>query len=369
MKTSQPERLLSLDVMRGITIAGMILVNNPGSWSYMYAPLRHAAWDGLTPTDLIFPFFMFMMGVSMFFSLRKYHFQWSRESVEKVLKRTALLFLVGLGINAFGQSCYEGAIHFETLRILGVMQRLALAYGFGSLICLAVNHKYLLPIATSLLLFYATLLGLTDSLSQTTDNIIAVVDRALLGESHMYLDYMPDGSRIVFDPEGLLSSIGSIAHVLLGCYAGKIITENRQDTGSILQKLSLLGTILLFAGLLLQYGCPINKRLWSSTFVLATCGFGSLLLSLLIWQIDVRRKREGTAFFESFGVNPLFLYVQSDVLAILASLTGLTHYVCQEVFTPLFGPYGGSLAWSLLFVGINWIPAYMLHKKKIFIKL
>lgn len=369
MKTSQSGRLLSLDVMRGITISGMILVNNPGSWTYMYAPLRHAAWNGLTPTDLVFPFFMFIMGVSMFFSLKPFNFQWSKQSVEKVLKRTALIFLVGLGLNAFGQSCYEGAIHFETLRILGVMQRLAIAYGIGSLICLVVNHKYLLHIATIILLFYAALLGLTDSLSQTTDNIVAIVDRALLGENHMYLDYMSDGSRIIFDPEGLLSSIGSISHVLFGFYAGKIITENKKDTGKVIQNLSLFGTILLFAGLLLQYGCPINKRLWSSTFVLTTCGFGSLLLSLLIWLIDVRGKRKGTTFFESFGVNPLYQYVQADVLAILAHLTGLTHYVYQDIFMPLFGQYGGSLAWSLFFVGINWIPGYLLYKKKIYIKL
>ena len=140
----QSGRLLSLDVMRGITIAGMILVNNPGSWKYVYTPLEHARWNGLTPTDLVFPFFMFIMGVSMFFSLRKYNFKLSKESVTKVLRRTVLIFLVGLGLNLFGHVCYNGFTDFQNLRILGVMQRLALAYGFGSLIGLAINHKYIL---------------------------------------------------------------------------------------------------------------------------------------------------------------------------------------------------------------------------------
>lgn len=193
-------RLLSLDVMRGITIAGMIMVNNPGSWQYVYTPLGHAQWDGLTPTDLVFPFFMFIMGVSMFFSLRKYGFKLSKESVGKVLKRTILIFLVGFGLNLFGHLCRNGFENFENLRILGVMQRLALAYGAGSLIGLVVNHKYILHTAIGLLLFYAALLGLTGSTVLSADNIIAVVDRALFGETHLYKDTLADGTRIAFEP-------------------------------------------------------------------------------------------------------------------------------------------------------------------------
>ena len=217
----QSGRLLSLDVMRGITIAGMILVNNPGSWKYVYTPLEHARWNGLTPTDLVFPFFMFIMGVSMFFSLRKYNFKLSKESVTKVLRRTVLIFLVGLGLNLFGHVCYNGFTDFQNLRILGVMQRLALAYGFGSLIGLAINHKYILQVAAGILIFYWALLGFTHSMEMSEDSIIAIVDRTLFGTSHMYHDDMADGTRIAFDPEGLLSCIGSIAHVLLGFYVGK----------------------------------------------------------------------------------------------------------------------------------------------------
>ncbi len=365
----QSGRLLSLDVMRGITIAGMILVNNPGSWKYVYTPLEHARWNGLTPTDLVFPFFMFIMGVSMFFSLRKYNFKLSKESVTKVLRRTVLIFLVGLGLNLFGHVCYHGFPDFQNLRILGVMQRLALAYGFGSLIGLAINHKYILQVAAGILIFYWALLGFTHSMEMSEDSIIAIVDRTLFGTSHMYHDDMADGTRIAFDPEGLLSCIGSIAHVLLGFYVGKVIQDCKKNNELIIRNIFIFGTIILFAGFLLSYGCPINKKIWSSTFVLVTCGFASLFLALLIWIIDINGKKKWTLFFESFGINPLYLYVQGDILAVLLGMSGISAFMYMDLFRSVFGDFGGSLAWAIFFVVLNWIPGYFLYKKKIYIKL
>lgn len=366
---AQSGRLLSLDVMRGITIAGMIMVNNPGSWEYVYAPLRHASWNGLTPTDLVFPFFMFIMGVSMFFSLRKYNFTLSKESVTKVLKRTVLIFLVGFGLNLFMHLCYNGFSNFENLRILGVMQRLALAYGIGSLIGLAINHKYILHTAVGILLFYCILLGVTGSTVLSEENVVLVVDRFLFGNSHLYYDYLPDGTRIPFDPEGFLSSIGSVAQVLFGFYIGKKILEAKNNNELIIRSIFIFGTIALFSGLLLSYGCPINKKLWSSTYVLTTCGLGSLFLALLIWIIDINKKKKWSLFFESFGINPLYLYVQADIIFVLLDISGVQTYTYNEILAPLFGPYGGSLAWALLFVFLNWIPGYWLYKKQIYIKL
>lgn len=365
----QSGRLLSLDVMRGITIAGMILVNNPGSWKYVYTPLEHARWNGLTPTDLVFPFFMFIMGVSMFFSLRKYNFKLSKESVTKVLRRTVLIFLVGLGLNLFGHVCYNGFTDFQNLRILGVMQRLALAYGFGSLIGLAINHKYILQVAAGILIFYWALLGFTHSMEMSEDSIIAIVDRTLFGTSHMYHDDMADGTRIAFDPEGLLSCIGSIAHVLLGFYVGKVILDCKKNNELIIRNIFIFGTIILFAGFLLSYGCSINKKIWSSTFVLVTCGFASLFLALLIWIIDINGKKKWTLFFESFGINPLYLYVQGDLFAVLLGMSGISAFMYMDLFRPVFGDFGGSLAWAIFFVVLNWIPGYFLYKKKIYIKL
>ena len=320
MNVKSSERLLSLDVMRGITISGMILVNNPGDWGHVYAPLRHAAWNGLTPTDLVFPFFMFIMGVSMFFSLRKYGLRLSKESVTKILRRTVVIFLVGFDLNLFGHILNHGFAEWEKVRILGVMQRLALAYGIGSLIGLAIKPKYLLHTAALILIGYWALLG-------------------------------------------------SVAHVLLGFYAGKIILEGKNNKEQILQRLFIFGTILLFSGLLLQYGCPINKKIWSSTFVLTTCGFGSLLLALLIWIIDIKGRKNWTLFFESFGINPLYLYVQADLLGVLFGAIGLSSFLVNGVFQPLFGAYGGSLAWAIFYVIANWIPGYFLYRKRIYIKI
>ena len=352
-------RLLSLDVMRGITIAGMIMVNNPGSWRYVYAPLSHAEWHGITPTDLVFPFFMFIMGVSMFFSLRKYGFRLSKKSGLKILKRTVVIFAVGLALNVI--YCMGD---FSQLRILGVLQRLALAYGFGSLIGLTVNHKYLLPVAGGLLIVYWAILGFTDSWEMTEDSIVAVVDRLVLGEAHMY-----KGDAIVFDPEGLVSTLSCIAHVLLGFYVGKVITDSHKDHELALRNIFIFGTILLFTGLLIQYGCPINKKIWTPSFTLVTCGLGSLLLALLIGIIDIKGKRSWTLFFEAFGVNPLYLYVQAAVLQMILSLTGVAAATYMYAFSPIFGDYGGSLAWALFFVCLNWIPGYFLYKKKIYIKI
>lgn len=366
---AQSGRLLSLDVMRGITIAGMIMVNNPGTWEYVYTPLRHAAWNGLTPTDLVFPFFMFIMGVSMFFSLRKYDFKWTIESVGKVLKRTVLIFLVGFGLNFVGYVLYNGFDSFEHLRILGVLQRLALAYGFGSLIGLAIRPGYILHAAAGILLFYWALLNFTGSNVLSEQNIIAIVDRSIFGTSHMYSDYLADGTKIAFDPEGLLSCLPSIAHVLLGFYVGKTIMECRKNNELIIRKLFLFGTIVLFIGLLLSYGCPINKKLWSSTFVLTTCGFGSLFLALLIWIIDINGKKKWSLFFEVFGINPLFLYVQADIFSWILDMTGIQHLIYSGFLQPVFGHSGGSFVWAIVFVVLNWIPGYWLYKKQIYIKL
>jgi len=365
----QSGRLLSLDVMRGVTIAGMILVNNPGSWRFVYAPLRHAQWDGLTPTDLVFPFFMLIMGISMYFSLRKYEFKISRESLLKILKRTVLIFLVGLGLNAFNLILRSGFSSFENLRILGVMQRLALAYGIGSLVGLVLNHKYLLHVAVGILVFYAVFLGLTDSLVLSEQNLVVMLDYMVIGKSHLNTDTMADGTRIAFEAQGIISTLGSVAHVLIGFYIGKMILECKKNNEQIIRNLFILGTILLFIGLLMNYGFPINKKLWSSTFVLTTCGLGSLLLALLIWIIDINEKKGWTMFFESFGVNPLYLYVQAALMSTLFSRIGFSSYMNENIFNPVFGNYVGSLAWAIFFVLCNWIPGYFLYKKKIYIKL
>ena len=392
IKTSS--RLLSLDVLRGITIAGMILVNNPGSWSSIYGPLGHAKWNGLTPTDLVFPFFMFIMGVSMFLSYKKFDFKFSGQTFTKLLRRSVLLFLIGLALGWFGLFCrglnglrgeelslfdkiVQSASNFENLRILGVLQRLALVSFFGSLIVLMFKPKRIPWIIGFILLFYWILMAVTNSYGQNEDSLVAVIDRAVLGISHMYTDHLADGSSIVFDPEGILSTLPCIAHVLLGFWAGKLISETK-DNGEKIQKLFLFGSAILFMGFILDYGFPINKKIWSSSFVLTTCGLASLLLGLLIWIIDMKHKKKWSVFFESFGVNPMFIYVVAGILSILLGNFGFTYYaewfsikgfVYIQWLSPVFGNYLGSLLFALSFVTINWFIGHILYKKKIYIKL
>lgn len=379
-------RLLSLDILREITIAGMIMVNNPGSWSAAYAPLRHAQWHGLTPTDLVFPFFMFIMGVSTYMSLRKFHFEPSKAAIWKIVRRTILIFVIGLALGWFGKLCSglasgesfsQAATHFDTLRILGVLQRLGLAYGFAALIAIFVKSKYLPWVIGVLLTGYFLLLQFGKGFEMSEQNIISVVDRALLGADHMYKNTTPSGERIAFDPEGLLSTLPSIAHVLIGFLFGKLIIDNR-DNHTRVEKLLIWGSILAFAGLLLQYGCPINKKIWSPTFVLTTTGFAAQLLGLLIWIIDINKKERWSRFFHAFGVNPLIIYVFAGVFATLLSNIKFTMqgkaisikgFLYEVLLRPWAGDYFGSLLYALLFVTFCWLFGYILYKRNIYIKL
>ncbi|HHV85458.1 MAG TPA: DUF5009 domain-containing protein [Petrimonas sp.] len=382
----QSGRLLSLDILRGITIAGMIMVNNPGSWNYIYKPLGHAQWNGLTPTDLVFPFFMFIMGVSTFFSLRKFHFEPSKAAIWKIVRRTILIFVIGLALGWFGLLCrglasgesfFQAASHFDTLRILGVLQRLALAYGSAALIAIFVKSKYLPWVTGLLLLGYFLILQFGKGFELSEQNIIAVIDKALWGPDHMYKDHTLAGERIAFDPEGLLSTLPAIAHVLIGFLFGKLIVENK-DNHTRVEKLLIWGTVLAFSGLLLQYGCPINKKIWSPTFVLTTTGFAAQLLGLLIWIIDIHKKEKWSRFFHAFGINPLIVYVFAGVLATLFSNIRFTWqgeaisikaFIYEALLHPWAGDYFGSLLYALIFVTICWLFGYILYKKNIYIKL
>ena len=197
----RPQRLLALDILRGITIAGMILVNNPGSWGHIYAPLAHAQWHGLTPTDLVFPFFMYIMGISTYFSLRKYDFKFSGATLWKICRRTVVIFAIGLAIAWFGmflrgitsgKALAEAVFTFDHIRILGVMPRLAICYGFGSMIALALSKKALPWFIAAMLVVYAVILFVGNGFEFASNNVIAIVDNAVLGPDHMYTDHVGD---------------------------------------------------------------------------------------------------------------------------------------------------------------------------------
>lgn len=380
-------RMLSLDVMRGITIAAMIMVNNPGTWSHVYAPLRHAEWNGLTPTDLVFPFFMFIMGISSYMSLRKYGFHLSKASVWKVLRRTVLIFLIGLALAWFGlflngiaseATLAEAVFSFDRIRILGVLPRLALAYGIAAIIALACGGRRLAPVTIGLLVLYAIILIVGNGWEFSENNILVIVDRTVLGVAHMYTDYV-GGVSMKFDPEGLLGTLPSVAHVLIGFMAGKMIMETKDNSARSLM-LFILGTCLTFAGFLLAYGMPVNKKIWSPTFVLVTCGLASLLMGLLTYVIDVKERSRWCGFFEVFGVNPLALYVLAAILSILSGFIrvpfaegspSVYSWIFQGLIVPVCGEciYLASLIYALLFVGVVWLAGLVLYRHKIYIKI
>lgn len=387
-------RLLALDILRGVTIAGMIMVNNPGSWGDIYAPLAHASWNGLTPTDLVFPFFMFIMGISTFISLRKFDFKPSKGYFLKVLKRTAIIFAIGLAIAWFSKFCFglaaalanneqglsmgqmilNAANSFDSLRALGVMQRLALCYGVVSVIAVTVKHRYLLGLIASILVLYALILLVGDGYAFSDNNIISRVDHFIFGANHIYADTI-DGVRLKFDPEGLLSTLPSIAHVLIGFWCGEKMMSTK-DNYQRITNLFITGTILTFIGLLLSYGFPINKKIWSPTFVLTTCGLAASFLGLLIWIIDIKGYKSWCRFFEAFGINPLFMYVLGGVLSILlgsiriAEGVSIKSYIYNDILVAAFGDkIFASFIYAVLFIGFNWIFGYILYKKKIYIKI
>jgi len=389
MEKKQSSRLLSLDVLRGITIAGMIMVNNPATWDYVYAPLAHAQWNGLTPTDLVFPFFMFIMGISTFISLRKFNFEFNKPTLLKILKRTVIIFLIGLGLNwlalsfrtyhqlsgeelGFFERFFGAITNFEHIRIMGVMQRLAITYGATALIAILVKHKYILYIIITTLVGYFMLLLFGNGFEFSENNIISILDKAILGANHMYRD-----NGVVLDPEGLLSTIPAICHVLIGFCCGGLLLSTK-DNYERITRLFITGAILTFIGFMLAYGCPINKKIWSPTFVLVTCGLASTLLALLIWIIDIKGYKKWSVFFESFGVNPLFIYVAAAVLSIvlggiLVSYNGMSINLQALIYKaglqPYFGNYFGSFIFAILFVGVNWVIGNILYKKKIYIKI
>lgn len=369
MNQTVNNRLLALDVLRGITIAGMILVNNPGNWGSIYAPLAHASWNGLTPTDLVFPFFMFIMGISTYISLRKYHFAYTHAAAWKIFKRTLVIFSIGLGIAWFSMFCSTlNPFPFDHIRILGVMQRLALCYGATAIIALTVKHRYIPYLIATILIGYFILLITGNGFEYSETSVLSIADRAVLGSNHMIG---------IIDPEGLLSTLPSIAHVLIGFCVGRLLMEVK-EIDKKLERLFLVGTILTFTGFLLSYGCPINKKIWSPTFTIVTCGLASSFLALLVWVIDVKGYKRWSRFFEAFGVNPLFIYVMAALLSILldnlpipydGGTTSLHDCFYQGILVPLLGDLNGSLAFALLFVALNWSIGYLLYKKKIYIKI
>lgn len=363
------KRLIALDVLRGLTIALMIMVNNPGSWSYVYVPLRHSIWHGCTPTDLVFPFFLFIVGVSMWYSFKKYGEGLTKKGLLKILKRFTIIFLLGLFLNAFPK------FDFENLRIFGVLQRIAIAYAIAAVLCMKFNIKQLLIVFALILVGYWGLLyfGGSEDVYSLASNLVRKIDLFIFGENHIY-----NGYGIPFDPEGLLSSITPVATVLIGYFSGRII-EFSGETIQAIKKLAMYGAVAVIVSLLWDNLFPINKPLWTSSYVLYTGGLAMLFLAMLLWLIDVKGIKKWSNPFIHFGTNPLFIYVFSGIFAEILFMIKITNssgetlsgqaYLYENIFVPLAGNMNGSLLFAVTLILFFWLITYILYKNKIFITI
>jgi len=363
-------RLVSLDIFRGLTVAFMIIVNIPGSGKFVYAQLRHAAWHGCTPADLIFPFFLFIAGISTWFSMKKYGFEINTGSIIRISRRTITIFALGLFFAIFP---YFGR-DYSTLRIMGILQRIALAYGIGAVICLSVNRNYLWIVIGVVLILYWILLVLFGGAEPYTleGNIVAKVDAAILGKNHLY-----KGFGIPFDPEGLLSTIPAVCTVLTGYYAGGI-TGKGSYKGKTALKILLLGAALTGLGLLWSILLPLNKSLWTSSYVLYTAGFAMGIMSLIYLVSDVLKLRRWGSFFLVFGTNALFtcflLCVWTLILRSIKFPAGnseitLYNWIYDKVCIPIAGNMKGSLMFAIIQMLLIWSIVLILYRKRIFIRL
>ena len=363
------ERLVSLDAFRGITIAGMILVNNPGSWGHVYAPLLHAPWHGWTPTDFIFPFFLFIVGVSMAFSFEKLQATSSRSDIyKKVLKRTAILFALGLFLSGFPK--YD----LSTLRIPGVLQRIALVYCAASFIFLNSNIRQVAWWTGGILVFYWAIMTLipvpgygAGDLS-VEGNLAAYVDSALLS-GHMWKE--------TWDPEGLLSTIPAVATTLSGILTGHFL-KSGLDKREITGWLFVAGWVLVLTGLFWHILFPINKPLWTSSYVVFTSGAALHFLGFCYWLIDVKGYQKWAKPALIYGMNAIAVFVLSGLLARLLILikidsggseVSLKGWLYEQVFAAAIGPLNGSLAFAVANV-LFWLGMMaILYRRRIFIKI
>lgn len=367
--TTTAARFTSLDVFRGMTIFFMIIVNTPGSWTYVYSPLLHAKWHGCTPTDLVFPSFLFVIGLAMAISFKKYDAVNRKLLVKKILKRTFYIFLIGLLLNWF--PFYN--THISDLRIFGVLQRIALAFmGAGLLIAFIKKTNLLVVTAMALMLLHWAILFVFggDNPFSLEGNIGRTIDLKLLGETHLY-----GGFGIPFDPEGLLGTLSSIAQVIIGFLLGKKITSSYPAEASMVKFTVMVSVGLLVSGYLIGYVYPINKPLWTGSYVLYTSGIIGLVLALLIWIIDVKKQEKWTYVFKVYGLNPLISYIMSifvvKIFLYLIKIDGQNLYawLYEHIYQANFGNYFGSFLFALSFVMFIWLFAYALYRKGKIIKV
>jgi predicted acyltransferase len=355
-------RLLSVDALRGLTVAGMVLVNNPGTWRAIYPPLRHAAWHGWTPTDVIFPFFVFIVGVAIPLALGPRLERAGRSAVLlKVLRRSIAIFGLGLILNGFPWYVWA------TLRIPGVLQRIAVCYLVAAIIYLFTSTRVQAVITAALLLGYWLVMttvpvpGYGAGDLSPAGNLAAYIDRAVLGR-HIW-QYAK-----VYDPEGILSTVPAVGTALLGVLAGTWLRSGR-STDVIAGRLVIAGIGGIAVGGLWGVWFPINKSLWTSSYVVFTAGLALIVLAACYWLVEARAQRRWAVPFAVLGVNALVLFFLSTLAARLLSIIhvgaegqSLQTVLFDRVFAPLASPVNASLAFAVTYVVVWWAIMWMLYR-------
>lgn len=377
MNTSNTSaRLLSLDVFRGVTVAAMILVNNPGDWGHIYAPLEHAAWNGCTPTDLIFPFFLFIVGVSIAFALggRKTDPAVHKQLMMMALRRALVLFGLGLFLSLFPRVFTAPADAFASVRIPGVLQRIAVVYFASALIFIKTGPVTQFRIALSLLIVYWALMtfvpvpGYGYAGIEPETNLAAWVDRITLGEAHLWK------SSKTWDPEGVLSTLPAISTGLFGVLIGTLLKSKTRAADTKVAWMYSIGIVAIAAGLLWDLNFPINKSLWTSSFVLYTGGLACCGLALCYWLIDVQGYTRFAKPFVVFGVNAITVFFLSGLIPRILSMIRIGQsdaktWLYETFFTPYLSPVNASLAGAVTFVLIWLLILWWMYNKKIIIKV
>ena len=372
---SMSERYLSLDVLRGLTVALMIVVNTPGDWSAIYAPFKHSDWNGFTPTDWVFPTFLFVIGNALSFSMKKLSLISTSAFLKKTFRRTAIIFAIGLFLNAFPFFHYDNEnIVFNNLldtRLWGVMQRIAVCYCIASLLIYYFNKALLIVIGVSILLSYWFILyhfGDQPDPYSVASNAIRKLDLMYLQPKNIYRHF-----PIPLDPLGLLSSLPAIVNVIAGYLAGLFIQKNGNNLNTAL-KLIGFGGLLIGLALFWNILFPINKALWTSTYVLIASGYDFVMIAILIIVIEVCLLKKWTYFFEVFGKNPLFIYVMAWVVISLMGFVKINEIpiksaIYQSLFISWLSPINASLGFAIIYMLLMWLIGYAMDKKKIYIKV
>ncbi|SMD04763.1 acyltransferase family protein [Pedobacter nyackensis] len=375
-----PARLLSLDFFRGATVAAMILVNNPGDWGNIYAPLEHASWNGCTPTDLIFPFFLFIVGVSIAYAMgnKKTQFGGHGKTILKALKRALILFGLGLFLSLYPKVFTEPIEAFQNVRIPGVLQRIAVVFFFSAILFLKSSEKNLFRIFVVILAVYWAMMtfipvpGVGYANLEKETNLGAWIDRSIFTEAHLWK------AAKTWDPEGLLSTLPAIATGLFGVLVGIYLKRKDIDPATKIAWLFCSGTAAVALGLIWDLQFPINKSLWTSSFVLYTGGLATIILAFCFWIIDIQRYNRFTKPFVVYGVNAITVFFLSGLIPRTLRMFSVKAADGSEIslqtwlysgFTSFLSPINASLAWAITFVLFWLVVLWVMYNKKIIIKV